>query len=118
MVDNQNGGSINNQDLSYKRFSSFGKPVYLNKYQENPVRYSSIFSKLFFNIAIIIAIFNLFKHKKFYKLKPEVYFLSIAILYLDANASCNSCKLGISWLLKKSSKLTDLFNISKLLIKQ
>jgi hypothetical protein len=83
LVDNQSGESINNQDLSYKRFSSFGRPIYLNKYHENPIRYSSIFSKLFFNIAIIIATFNLFKkHKKFYKLKLEVYFLSIVILYL------------------------------------
>jgi hypothetical protein len=83
LFDRQGEESINNRDLNYKRYSSSGKPIYLNNLHKNPIRFSSILSKLFFNIAIIIAVFNLFKkYKKFYKLKSEIYFLSIIILYL------------------------------------
>jgi hypothetical protein len=50
---------------------------------KNPIRISSIFSKFFFNLAIIIATIKLYKNYKiFFKNKLEIYFLSILILYL------------------------------------
>jgi len=83
LSDNIGGQSINNPDLNSARFSSSGKLIYLNKFNENPIRFSSIFSKFFFNFAIIIAVYNLFKkYKIFYKLKLEIFFISIVILYI------------------------------------
>lgn len=99
------GETINNQDLNHKIFSSSGKQIYLNNFHENPIRFSSIMNKLFFNIAIIIAVFSLFKkYKNFYKLKSEIYFLSIIILYL--------IPLVVGW--ATSKHLVPISNISLL----
>jgi len=54
-----------------------------NSHYENPVRYSSIFSKFFFNFALLIGFFALIQNRhKFLKKKLEIYFFSISILYL------------------------------------
>jgi hypothetical protein len=67
------------------KYSSAGKKLNINENPpyKNPIRISSIFSKFFFNLAIIIASIKLYKNCKiFFKNKLEIYFLSILILYL------------------------------------
>jgi hypothetical protein len=63
-----------------------------------PIRVSSIFSKLFFNVAILIALYQLIKNKK----KLEIYFLLIVTLYL--------LPLILAWATTKH--LVPLFNVS------
>jgi hypothetical protein len=63
-----------------------------------PIRVSSIFSKAFFNVAILIALYQLIKNKK----KFEIYFLLIITLYL--------LPLIIAWATTKH--LVPLFNVS------
>jgi hypothetical protein len=63
-----------------------------------PIRVSSIFSKFFFNVAILIALHQLIKNKK----KLEIYFLLITTLYL--------LPLIIAWATTKH--LVPLFNVS------
>jgi hypothetical protein len=49
----------------------------------NPIRYSSIFSKFFFNIAILASLSFLWKnHKNFANYKKEFYFIIILVLNL------------------------------------
>jgi hypothetical protein len=63
-----------------------------------PIRVSSIFSKIFFNVAILIALYQLIKNQK----KFEIYFLLIIALYL--------LPLIIAWATTKH--LVPLFNVS------
>jgi hypothetical protein len=49
----------------------------------NPIRYSSIFSKFIFNIAILVSLSVLWKnHKNFANYKKEFYFIIILVLNL------------------------------------
>ena len=49
----------------------------------NPIRYSSIFSKFFFNLSILISLYVLAKnYKNFFHCKKEFYFIVILILNL------------------------------------
>jgi hypothetical protein len=49
----------------------------------NPIRYSSIFSKFFFNLAILISLYVFLKnYKNFFKNKKEFYFIIILFLNL------------------------------------
>jgi len=51
--------------------------------KNNPIRYSSIFSKFFFNLAILISIYILIKnYKNYYYYKKEFYFILILALNL------------------------------------
>ena len=63
-----------------------------------PIRVSSIFSKIFFNLAILISSYQLIKNKK----KFEIYFLLIITLYL--------LPLILAWATTKH--LVPLFNLS------
>ncbi len=51
--------------------------------KNNPVRYSLIFSKFFFNLAILISAYILIKnYKNFYYYRKEFYFILILALNL------------------------------------
>lgn len=70
----------------------------IDKLHPAPIRVSSIFSKIFFNVAIFISFYQLIRNKK----KFEIYFLLITTLYL--------LPLIIAWATTKH--LVPLFNLS------
>jgi hypothetical protein len=50
---------------------------------KNPIRYSSIFSKFFFNVSILISLYILIKnYKNFFHYKKEFYFILLVFLNL------------------------------------
>jgi hypothetical protein len=74
---------ISEKKENIPRYSSGGEKLNLDMPYKNPIRISTIFSKFFFNLAIILAIINLYKkYKLSYKSECEVYFLLIVIMYL------------------------------------
>ena len=60
-----------------------GINVHNDKLTNNPIRYSSIFSKFFFNLSIFISLYVLAKNfKNILNCKKELYFIVILILNL------------------------------------
>ena len=74
---------INEKTENIPRYFSNGTKLKMDMPYKNPIRISSVFSKFIFNLAIIIAIFNLYKkYKTAYRAEREVYFLLIVAMYL------------------------------------
>lgn len=74
---------ISEKKENIPRYSSSGAKLNLDMPYKNPIRISSVFSKFFFNLAIILAIINLYKkYKKSHRYECEIYFLLIVIMYL------------------------------------
>jgi hypothetical protein len=60
-----------------------GINIYNDKLTNNPIRYSSIFSKFFLSLAILISVFILIKsHKNFLNYRKELYFIAMLVLNL------------------------------------
>lgn len=77
------------KDIGLKlNFIFFGVHVDGNNSQntnsvDNPIRYSSIFSKFFLNLSILLSIYVLVgNYRNLFKNKKELYFIAVAILNL------------------------------------